>query len=103
VTIGDYVNFRPACERPICRAARDLRAMPPDARGIRAGIADAQGEGMGGFITERNFDEAEAAFPGIVAFYRALGRKPRTFLELVQLFLERGGAGLKRSASEARA
>ena len=43
---------------------------------------------MGGFITERNFEEAEAAFPGIVAFYRALGRKPRTFLELVQLYLE---------------
>ena len=43
---------------------------------------------MGGFITERNFEEAEAAFPGIVAFYRALGRKPRTFLDLVQLYLE---------------
>lgn len=44
---------------------------------------------MGGFITERNFAEAEAVFPGITAFYRALGRKPRTFLELVHLYLER--------------
>lgn len=46
---------------------------------------------MGGFITERNFEEAEAAFPGIVALYRALGRKPCTFLELVRLYLERTG------------
>lgn len=47
---------------------------------------------MGGFITERNFEEAEVAFPGIVALYRTLGRKPRTFLELVRLYLERTSA-----------
>ena len=50
---------------------------------------------MGGFITERNFEEAEAAFPGIVAFYRTLGRKPRTFLELMTLFLDRADAGVR--------
>ena len=44
---------------------------------------------MGGYITERNFEEAEAAFPGIIALYRTLGRKPRTFLDLVQLYLQR--------------
>ena len=57
---------------------------------------------MGGFITERNFDEAEAAFPGIVAFYRGLGHKPRTFLELVQLFLERADARLPMTAADRR-
>ncbi len=44
---------------------------------------------MGGFITERNFQEAEAAFPGITAFYRTLGAKPCTFLDLVRLYLQR--------------
>ena len=57
---------------------------------------------MSGFITERNFEEAEAAFPGIVAFYRALGRKPRTFLELVQLYLERADARLPIAAADRR-
>jgi hypothetical protein len=40
------------------------------------------------FITEKNFDECEEAFPGIVAFYHQLAAKPRTFLELVHAFLE---------------
>jgi hypothetical protein len=42
---------------------------------------------MRGFITEKNFDECEEAFPGIVAFYQRLAAKPRTFLELVHAFL----------------
>jgi hypothetical protein len=42
---------------------------------------------MRGYITEANFDECEEAFPGIVAFYRRLAAKPRTFLELVHAFL----------------
>ena len=57
---------------------------------------------MGGFITERNFAEAEAAFPGIVAFYRALGHKPRTFLDLVQLYLERADARVPIAAADRR-
>ena len=44
---------------------------------------------MRGYITEANFDECEEAFPGIVAFYRQLAAKPRTFLELVHAFLHR--------------
>jgi hypothetical protein len=43
---------------------------------------------MSGFITERNFEDAEAAFPGIVRFYRELPMKPRTFLDLMRLYLE---------------
>lgn len=49
---------------------------------------------MGGLITERDFAEAEAAFPGIVHFYAALSRKPRTFLDLVWLYFEGGGRAL---------
>jgi hypothetical protein len=45
---------------------------------------------MSGFITERHFEEAEAAFPGIQRFYRALGNKPATFLDLMRMFLEAG-------------
>lgn len=41
---------------------------------------------MNGFITERDFQEAEAAFPGIEAFYRALRAKPVTFLDLMRLY-----------------
>jgi hypothetical protein len=41
---------------------------------------------MVGFITERNLDEAEEAFPGINRFFAALPRKPRTFLDLVSLY-----------------
>jgi hypothetical protein len=39
-----------------------------------------------GFITEKNFDEAEEAFPGIATFYEHCRRKPRTFLDLVWQF-----------------
>ena len=47
---------------------------------------------MSGLITERDFAEAEAAFPGIERFYAALKRKPATFLDLLRLYLEGGGA-----------
>jgi hypothetical protein len=52
-----------------------------------------------GFITERNFEEAEDAFPGIVTFYEHCLRKPRTFLELVWQFEEAlsGRNGMRRS------
>jgi hypothetical protein len=52
-------------------------------------MADALPAGMRGYITEANFDECEEAFPGIVAFYRCLTVKPRTFLELVHAFIMR--------------
>ncbi len=42
---------------------------------------------MRGFITEQHFDEAEREFPGIVALYSRLDTKPRTFLDLVQVYL----------------
>jgi hypothetical protein len=42
---------------------------------------------MRGFITEANMDEWDDEFPGIVAFYFELVRKPRTFLELVHAFV----------------
>ena len=41
---------------------------------------------MVGFITERELEPAEAAFPGIARFLESLSEKPRTFLELVALF-----------------
>ena len=41
---------------------------------------------MVGFITERDLDQAEEAFPGIGRFFDSLSRKPRTFLDLVSLF-----------------
>jgi hypothetical protein len=50
---------------------------------------------MRGFITERDFSEAETTFPGIAALYGELANKPRTFLELVWAYLERA-----RSASD---
>ncbi|HSN30880.1 MAG TPA: hypothetical protein VLT45_31545 [Kofleriaceae bacterium] len=43
---------------------------------------------MVGFITERNFEQAELEFPGIVALYEALPIKPLTFLELLQQYLD---------------
>lgn len=58
--------------------------------------------GMTGLITERDFPEAEAAFPGIERFYAALKRKPATFLDLVRLYFERGGAA-RRPACDAEA
>ena len=41
---------------------------------------------MVGFITERDLDQAEEAFPGITAYFEALTTRPRTFLELVSQF-----------------
>jgi hypothetical protein len=41
---------------------------------------------MVGVITERDLDQAEEAFPGIVEFFESLPDKPRTFLELVSRF-----------------
>ena len=39
-----------------------------------------------GFITERDFEKAEEAFPGIATFYEHCWRKPATFLDLVWRF-----------------
>ena len=47
---------------------------------------------MVGFITERDLDQAEEAFPGIQHFFETLTSKPRTFLELVSLFEHWGEA-----------
>jgi hypothetical protein len=41
---------------------------------------------MLGFITERDLEQAEEAFPGITGFFESMTRKPRTFLELVSRF-----------------
>jgi len=41
---------------------------------------------MVGYITERDLDQAEEAFPGIVRYFETLSEKPRTFLELVSRF-----------------
>ena len=54
---------------------------------------------MCGFVTERNFKEAEAVFPGIEAFYRSLTDKPPTFLNLLGLFLRRSDAKPKADFS----
>ena len=43
-------------------------------------------EHLRGFITERDFDEAEEVFPGIAAFYGHCLRRPGTFLDLVWQF-----------------
>jgi hypothetical protein len=53
---------------------------------------------MVGFITERDLDQAEEAFPGILRFFQSLARKPRTFLELMYQFQRCGAA----TAAEAR-
>jgi hypothetical protein len=37
---------------------------------------------MRGMITERDFEECECTFPGIIRYYRELKVKPETFLEL---------------------
>lgn len=44
---------------------------------------------MRGMITERDFEECECAFPGIVRYYRELKVKPETFLELLWDFINR--------------
>jgi hypothetical protein len=41
---------------------------------------------IAGFITERDLEKAEDAFPGIREFFESLSRKPLTFLELVSKF-----------------
>jgi hypothetical protein len=41
---------------------------------------------MVGMITERDLEQADQAFPGILRFFESLSRKPRTFLQLVALF-----------------
>jgi hypothetical protein len=55
---------------------------------VCAGIADARAMVMRGFITERNFEQAETEFPGIVALYEHMTVKPPTFLDLVRVYLE---------------
>ena len=42
--------------------------------------------GMRGFITERDFCDAEREFPGITRFYYSCSRRPPTFLNLVVAF-----------------
>ena len=41
---------------------------------------------MQGFITERDLEQADEAFPGIARFFESLSSKPKTFLELVTVF-----------------
>lgn len=43
---------------------------------------------MGGWVTEKDLDAADEAFPGIRAFWERLepAERPKTFLELVHLF-----------------
>jgi len=53
---------------------------------------------MRGFITERDFDEAEDAFPGIARFYASLPNKPRTFLELTWLYAAAEKRGSTRTS-----
>jgi hypothetical protein len=42
---------------------------------------------MGGFITEKHFEQAESEVPGIRQLCLCCGVKPRTFLELVAMYL----------------
>jgi hypothetical protein len=42
---------------------------------------------MSGFITERDFDQAEAEFPGIRELFEACVEKPRTFIDLLARYL----------------
>jgi hypothetical protein len=55
---------------------------------------------MRGLVTERDLQAAEAEFPGIQALYARLPEKPRTFLDLVQLYFQRqeGAARATRAA-----
>jgi hypothetical protein len=45
---------------------------------------------MGGYITEKHLADADVAFPGIRAFWLTLplDKRPKTFLNLMALFLE---------------
>jgi len=69
-------------------AEKECRRVDPRApvRRIRGGRIFLEDGAMVGFITERELEPAEAAFPGIVRFLESLSEKPRTFLELVALF-----------------
>jgi hypothetical protein len=44
---------------------------------------------VSGFVTEKHLDEADEAFPGIRDFWNSLttDTRPKTFLELMTLFL----------------
>jgi hypothetical protein len=44
---------------------------------------------MVGFITERDLEQAEEDFPGIVRLFESQTRKPRTFLALLSLYEHR--------------
>ena len=48
---------------------------------------------MRGFITERDFEQAELEFPGIRAVFEACPEKPRTFIELLARYLLVHGHG----------
>ena len=47
---------------------------------------------MSGFITERDLEQADQEFPGILRFFQQLPRKPRTFLDLLAQFEHWGEA-----------
>ena len=57
---------------------------------------------MVGFVTERDLEQAEEAFPGIVRFFESLARKPRTFLELVSKYEQVRDADARRSRGSVR-
>jgi len=42
---------------------------------------------MCGFVTERDLELADLYFPGIALFFRQCSCPPRTFLDLLNLFL----------------
>lgn len=49
---------------------------------------------MAGFIQDEHLDDAELEFPGIKAFHVLLcetGNAPRTFLDLVRIYLDEIG------------
>jgi hypothetical protein len=53
---------------------------------------------MLGFITERDFEKAEAEFPGIVRLFSRLEKKPKTFLDLFELYVHREHPSLQRDS-----
>jgi hypothetical protein len=42
---------------------------------------------LSGFVTERDLELADLYFPGIALFFRQCAHPPRTFLDLLNLFL----------------
>jgi hypothetical protein len=46
------------------------------------------GERLQGFITEQHLEAAEREFPGIGRFYAECATRPRTFLQLMWLYLD---------------